>query len=56
MKGNQRDETKKRRGENSERHKELRRGSIYKEQQESGPPPSRSRSELAHEGVDENNS
>lgn len=56
VKGNQRDETKNRRGGNGERRKEPRRGSMYKEQQESGQPPSKSRSELAHEGVDENNS
>ena len=44
------------RGENGERRKEPWRGSMYKEQQESGQPPSKSRSELAHEGVDENSS
>lgn len=54
VKGNQRDE--KRRGENGERRKEPWRGSMYKEQQESGQPPSKSRSELAHEGVDKNSS
>lgn len=47
---------KEEKGENSERRKEPRRGSIYKEQQESGQPPSKSRSELAHEGGDKNNS